>query len=473
MRLIVLAGALMACGGEAKEGPVDSGGGGGGGGPTFYADILPIIGENCQQCHNATTPMGTAFPLETYAQISPYATVLLKKMQPQGDQVDPFFMPPFNAKSTEDCAPPHPFRGNYHVDEDEVARFSAWIDAGKPEGDPGTVGPYIVPPVVGLTGSVSQMRFAGDYEVPPPSPDAYDTFRCFAMVVEDGGLGSAAQVWVDGLEFTPGNPSVAHHMLLFSMPDLVTHLAAGLVQDADSQSWDCNGGVSRADGSYDLANPTMMWGWVPGGLPLDLGDGMGMRITQNTGLIVQMHYNTLDAGDDLTDRSILGVRLMDAPPEREAFFDLFGVATPGQSDKVDDPPFEVPEGAKDHVESYTKTFNSDGVRLWGFIPHMHLTGTAIQMRHTSTAGNNCLVNVPRYDYNWQQMYTYDADWADLPVLASGDTLNVSCTYDNSVDNVMLEKYLGGPVVGGVHLGDGTADEMCLVGVGLACDGLCE
>ena len=110
----------------------------------------------------------------------------------------------------------------------------------------------------------------------------------------------------------------------------------------------------------------------------------------------------------------------------------------------------------------------------GFIPHMHLAGTALKYTQVSADGSErCLVNVPRYDYNWQQMYAYDADWADLPVIEGGDALKVECTYDNSDANVMLEKYVGGPVEGGIRLGDGTSDEMCLVGVGLACDGLCD
>jgi len=200
---------------------------------------------------------------------------------------------------------------------------------------------------------------------------------------------------------------------------------------------------------------------------------MGMRIKPSTGLVVQMHYNTLSSPDDLEDLSILNIRLMDGEPDREAIFELFGVGSSRATDWVDDPPFEVPEGASNHKEAYTELRSDDGARIWGFIPHMHLAGTAIEMRINGAGGDRCLVNVPRYDYNWQQMYTYDASWDELPTISAGDSLRVKCTYDNSESNPMLEKYLGGPVSGGVFLGDGTSDEMCLVGLGLACDGLCE
>lgn len=444
-------------------------------GPTFYQDILPIVGENCQQCHNSTGPMGAAFPLETYEQVSPYASVLLNKMQPEGDSVDPFFMPPFNARPESDCEPPHPFRGNYHVDADEIERFAAWIEADKPEGDPSTTPSFTVPPSVGLSGALTEMNFAGPYSVPPPESGEYDSFRCFAMHMDDGNVSSSVEQWLDGMEFRPGNSAVAHHMLLFAVPNLADHLESGLVEDPSSMSWDCSGAVSRSDGMYEVRDLSLMWGWVPGGLPLELSEGMGMRLAANTGLVVQMHYNTLADPDDLSDASTLSIRPMAEPPSREAAFLLFGVAGEGASDDVDEPPFEVPLGASGHVESYTETqgHDSDGVRIWGFIPHMHLAGTAIRMRLGGDDGDRCLVNVPRYDYNWQQMYAYDAKWEELPVVRRGDALRVECTYDNSSENVMLKKYLGGPVEEGVRLGNGTSQEMCLVGLAYACEGRCD
>ena len=154
--------------------------------------------------------------------------------------------------------------------------------------------------------------------------------------------------------------------------------------------------------------------------------------------------------------------------------ELFGLGGAEQSDLVNAPPFEVPLGAVDHVESYTEVFEGSDIRLWGFAPHMHFAGTSITMRLNNGGGEEtCLVNVPRYDYNWQQMYQYDASVDSLPVLSDGGSLTVESTYNNSESNVMLQKYLGGPVPGGVRLGRGTEQEMCIVAVGVSCDGLCD
>jgi hypothetical protein len=104
---------------------------------------------------------------------------------------------------------------------------------------------------------------------------------------------------------------------------------------------------------------------------------------------------------------------------------------------------------------------------------MHLAGTAIKMSRTSSDGEeDCLFDVPRWDYNWQQLYVYDGDFKSLPRLAGEDSLQVSCTMDNTDGNPFLQEYLGGAVKGGVKLGESTEDEMCLVAIGLACEGLC-
>jgi len=144
---------------------------------------------------------------------------------------------------------------------------------------------------------------------------------------------------------------------------------------------------------------------------------------------------------------------------------------------VDDPPFLVPMGEKDHVESYTEqlpeSLDNMDMRMWGFVPHMHLTGTQIKLDRTRTDGTrDCMIHVPRWDYNWQQFYVYDGDFEDLPRLKGNESLKVTCTLDNTDDNPFLQEYLGGAVSGGVTLGDRTEQEMCLVAIGLACDGLC-
>ena len=470
---------LMGCGG------VDKGKSGGDSGDaftgfTFYQDVLPVIGENCQGCHNTDAPLGQAFPLETYSHVAAFAEVLLAKMQPEGDPVNaPFYMPPIYARESAECAPALPWKGAYKASQEEVDLFAAWIEEGKIEGDPASPASFTRPTVPVLEGATDQLSFKGSYEVPEPTDGGYDSFRCFALETEDGAVEFSDDIWLDGFEFTPGNDKVVHHVLIYTVSGLDTHLAGGLPSDTENNSWDCAGGVSRSDGTFDVGNVNLIYGWVPGSLPLSLQDGMAMQVSEGTGLVAQIHYNTLSASSstaDRTDWAKLAVRAT-STPSREAYIRFFGVAGEGDSDQVDDPPFLVPEGSKGHVESYTESvpagLDNRELRIWGFVPHMHLAGTAIKMNRTRTDGTeDCLFDVPRWDFNWQQFYVYDGDFKSLPRLAGNDQLKVTCTLDNTDDNPFLKEFLGGAVEGGVTLGEATEEEMCLVAVGLACEGLC-
>ena len=72
-------------------------------------------------------------------------------------------------------------------------------------------------------------------------------------------------------------------------------------------------------------------------------------------------------------------------------------------------------------------------------------------------------------FDWQRMYIYDAPLELLPSVGPGDSLEVRCTYDNSLANVPLKRGLvaqGRRSPTEIRLGEGTLDEMCLAAVQL-------
>lgn len=77
----------------------------------------------------------------------------------------------------------------------------------------------------------------------------------------------------------------------------------------------------------------------------------------------------------------------------------------------------------------------------------------------------CLLNTPDWNFEWQRFYEYDAAIQDLPFMRAGDTFEFHCDYDNSMDNpfvreALMEQGLTEPR--DVVLGDETLDEMCLI-----------
>jgi len=471
-RLIWIFMPIMGC--QDKDGPhVDE--------VTWFQEIQPIVGENCQACHNSATPLGGAYPFESHAEVVTWSELMLAKMALDGDDEPPYYMPPINARETEECDPVRPLLGTYHASADEVALFEEWVDAGMPEGDPDSATPFDIPEATSLSGDdLAEFGFRAPYLV--PTDEGQDIFRCMAMQDADGSTSMPEDTWVTGLQFEPGYTPVVHHVLAYVVEDLDTHLANGLVEDEDTLSWACPGSPSRSDGSYRLTDYDLVYGWVPGTQPLEFYEDTAIQIPEGAGLVLNFHYNllALSADEDPLDDSTITLQVS-GEPANEAIMHLFGVATTGASDSVDDPPYLVPPDTAGHVESYTKTYpgipESMDIRIWGYTPHMHLAGTDIKLTHTKASGReDCIGHIPKWDYNWQQMYSLDGSFDDLPRIEADDSLQLRCTMDNTDENPFLMEYLGGAVDGedgeGIILGERTEDEMCIVALGLVCEGVC-
>ena len=113
-----------------------------------------------------------------------------------------------------------------------------------------------------------------------------------------------------------------------------------------------------------------------------------------------------------------------------------------------------------HSFAYDPTaFLSEGqpIKIWGGGLHMHMLGKSIRASIIrSTGEDECLVESPRWDFNWQT----GTQFAEPAVLNPGDRLSLECHWDNSMGNQ--------PIIDGERVtpadrnrGEGTLDEMCL------------
>ena len=139
------------------------------------------------------------------------------------------------------------------------------------------------------------------------------------------------------------------------------------------------------------------------------------------------------------------------------------------SDSWDEPPFEIPAGASSHTEVWREHFEfpaTADIRIWGVFPHMHLAGTSIDAWIERDSTKMCLANIPAWDFEWQRNYLYEGSFEELPKVETGDTLVISCTFDNSESNPILMEYSEGHEISDIGVGEGTFDEMCAVLVGI-------
>ena len=85
--------------------------------------------------------------------------------------------------------------------------------------------------------------------------------------------------------------------------------------------------------------------------------------------------------------------------------------------------------------------------IWSLYPHMHTLGQTLRVDVVpANSGSSCMLDVPRWDFGWQQFFNY----ADGPVVVrGGDRIDISCGYDTRGRTET------------VTWGEGTMDEMCL------------
>ena len=156
--------------------------------------------------------------------------------------------------------------------------------------------------------------------------------------------------------------------------------------------------------------------YVPGNSTLIYPEGYAKRLPKGARLRFQVHYTP--NGTATTDQTKLGVIYADAPPLHE-------VRVVGVSNVR----FSIPPNAANYSDSAEIKLPAD-VQVLGFLPHMHLRGKAARYELTTDGEQSTLLDVPRYDFNWQLLYRY----ANPPILKAGSTLKFTAWYDNSAGN---------------------------------------
>ncbi|KYF55068.1 hypothetical protein BE08_20250 [Sorangium cellulosum] len=426
-------------------------------GPTFHKDVAPILQKRCQGCHapGEIAPFG----LTDYADVKQVSSRIVTVTQDRT-------MPPWGAVETDECAPRFGWKDDSRLSDAELATLAAWHDAGAPEGDPADAPPALEPSSLhGLEGVSATIAPATPYVT---SGDD-DQFRCFVMDPE-----LTQDTFVNGMNVVPGNSKVVHHVVVFTDP----HAESEALADAD--------GGYECFGSSGVRDTQVLGVWVPGGRPTEFPANAGFLVPAGSRLVMQVHYHPAGTVAE-PDATKVQLRFSPEPPEYRVVFVAFGNfdaqwpngegLQPGPNDR-DGVEFFVPAGAKDHTEvmkiTLPETFMGeslvDGIRLYSAMTHMHYVGTdmKVDVQRPSSQGadpaEECVVQTPRWDFNWQQTYTIDAPIEQLPVLKTGDVMTLRCRYDNTLDNpfvkrALLEENLTAPR--DISLGESSLDEMCI------------
>jgi hypothetical protein len=249
-----------------------------------------------------------------------------------------------------------------------------------------------------------------------------DDYHCFVV---DPGV--TEDRFLIGHQVQPGNADLVHHVLVYQpINDQTEHEAVALDAAAEGPGYTCFG-----DAGVDAS---IMAAWAPGVGATIHPAGTGLRVVAGRKLVIQVHYH-LD-GSNGSDRTTIALDLADSVTNEVfiegMFHDGFSLE-PGQ---------ERVESVHSHLARVTGIGTA---KIWGTLPHMHTLGIALNVQVAGDDRSICLVDVPRWDFNWQGFYFYDE-----PVQVDGDDrITITCAWSTQGRTEQ------------VIWGDGTEDEMCL------------
>ncbi|HEX6244938.1 MAG TPA: cytochrome c [Polyangiales bacterium] len=419
---------------------------------TYQRDLRAVMESHCVECHRSGGIGPLAF--DRWESVRAAAPAIVSAVTDRR-------MPPWPASAG--C---HDLVDARALPEETVALFATWADGDYAEGDESD---YVAPePGTRLSLGEPDVTLKAAASYTPE--DFSDTYRCFYV-------GSLEQdTYVRALDIVPGAASEVHHVQLHRVEADSAASARALDEASAEGGYPCN------SSGVGLPVPSQnMFSYRPGSLTVLFNEGDAAYLKGGSGLVLQIHYNTqfLPQGS-APEPDQTSVRIWTLPegerPERVIY--RAGVLSPlsgrGTGSLFSVLSSVIPAGAERVIgESVVPMRNlsqlSSGLgaggpgagayipgEIVGMTPHAH--GWATRMNASLRPGGDeaCLIEVPRWNYEWQLDYMFERGVPYGP----DDELHVQCTFDNSADNQ--------PTVNGavrqpqpVTFGENTLNEMCL------------
>ena len=342
---------------------------------SYAKDIAPVLEAKCVVCHQEGG-IGP-FAMSEYAIVKQFAPMIRESLRT--DTMPPWHPDPLVGKFKHDAS----------LTGDQVRTLVHWIEAGAPRGtgaDPLAAVKHEAPewPL----GTPDLVLDIPSFALPPSGEIQYQ------YPVAANGLTEGK--WVRAATLMPGDRRGVHHIL------------AGYISEkplngpASAGQWEANYGE-----------------YAVGGESFQVPKGMGIYLPPGGHMGFQMHYTPY--GKDAVDNSKMALYFY---PEGE---------TPERIMRhtvIADNFIELPPNTDKHKEVAYLTFPKEA-RLYSVFLHTHYRGQAGKLDMILPDGTKQeLINLPRYDFNWQRTY----DFVEPVTVPAGAKLVATYLYDNSVRN---------------------------------------
>ncbi len=346
-------------------------------GLTYHHQIERILQAHCVECHRRDG-VGP-FSLETYEDVVENAGMMRR-------QIERGVMPPWFA-----APPPHgdasPWSNDAALPERDKVELLAWLAGDRPRGNPAD--------------APLPRRFPAEWEL--GAPDAIVQLTAPIAIKAEGTMpyqfvtvptDFAEDRWVRAYEILPTDRSVVHHVIV------QVHEKGARVRD-------------RGEGSEGY------WAaYVPGNTHHAYPSGFAKKLPAGATVSFQIHYTP--NGRATRDQLRLGLHFAKEPPRYVVHTAAVAHAR-----------LNIPPHAARHVEVKEQAVPFP-MNLTGLMAHMHVRGRAFKFEVLPPGGGEpeVLLDIPRYDFNWQLRY----DYAQPKFLPAGSRVRLTAVFDNSAGN---------------------------------------
>ncbi|MFO1483188.1 MAG: redoxin family protein [Verrucomicrobiaceae bacterium] len=344
---------------------------------TYHRDIARIMQANCVECHHSGG-VGP-FALDSYDAVIEHAGMIRK-------QVDRGAMPPWFAAPL--AGVDHsPWINDRSLPERDRADLLAWLASDRPRGD--------------VADAPKPRQFPTEWSI--GKPDAIIAAAKPISIKAEGTMpyqhvtvatDFPEDRWVRGYEILPTAREVVHHVI-------VTVYEKG----------------QKVRRGGDEGNEGYWAAYVPGNTKLIYPEGFARKLPAGATVSFQIHYTP--NGKAVQDTMRMGLLFAKEPPKYLV-----------HTSALPNPRINIPAGAANHVETAQRKLPAD-VNAMALMAHMHVRGKAFKFEAVFPDGKTeTLLDIPRYDFNWQLRY----DYAKPRFIPRGTTIKVTAVYDNSTAN---------------------------------------
>lgn len=344
----------------------------------FAEHVEPIIRKHCMDCHKTGTV--APFTLLNYEQVKAKAATIAEAVREER-------MPPWYG---------HPEFGKFvnkrGMTDKERETILAWIKQGKPSGDLSKVSPIpeeiskasewqITQPDLVLNTGTYDLPASGDVDYKYAVPLTNKKTGLPHVFTED--------TWVQEIQINPENNKLVHH----------ANLAFFVIGE-----------------KFNMNN--FLTGYVPGGIPMRLDNGMAVKIKKGSVLGLQIHFVT--TGKPEKGKVSVGLRFARGELQRQLNFHLFV-----------DHLFAIPPEANAHPVKASWTAPEDIIGV-GLFSHMHVRGKDMSFFAAKPQQEKeQLLMVPNYSFDWQIGYAWPVGLMKFP---QGTKFDCIAHFDNSTFN---------------------------------------